>query len=230
MRPLLERRPSPALTVAIIAVVISGTGSAVAASLITSNQIKNGTIQLKDLSKSARDALQGGRGPQGPTGVAGAAGQPGAAGAPGTPGAPGEPGAKGDKGDPTPLADGAVTSAKLADGAVTSAKLAAGAVTGAKLADDAVSSAKVKDGSLTGADLAAISEVTNTQDIPPDGVLTVTATCPPGTVVISGGGSTSSSYAVPHQYFRSGNGWAVRSFNTHATETRALTARAYCLG
>jgi len=74
MRRLLRRRPSPGLIVGIIAVVIAGTGSAIAASQITSKQIKNGTIQLVDISKSARLALQGGRGPQG---------------APGTPGAPG---------------------------------------------------------------------------------------------------------------------------------------------
>jgi hypothetical protein len=77
MRRLLRRRPSPGLIVGIVAVVIAGTGSAIAASQITSKQIKNGTIQLVDLSKSTRVALQGGRGPQG------APGQPGANGAPG---------------------------------------------------------------------------------------------------------------------------------------------------
>jgi hypothetical protein len=88
MRRTLHRRPSPSLIVAIIAVVMASAGSAVAARLITGKQIKNGTIQLADLSKSARQALQGGRGPQGTVGPAGAAG------------AAGQPGAKGDTGDP----------------------------------------------------------------------------------------------------------------------------------
>lgn len=74
-------RPSPALIVAVVAVVLAGAGSAVAARVITSKQIKNGTIQLKDLRKSTRAALAGGRGPQG---------APGSPGSPGSPGAPGE--------------------------------------------------------------------------------------------------------------------------------------------
>ena len=43
------RPPSPALAVSIIAVVIACTGSAVAATVITSKQIRNGTIQNADI-------------------------------------------------------------------------------------------------------------------------------------------------------------------------------------
>ena len=43
------RPPSPALAVSIVAVVIACTGSAVAATLITSKQIRNGTIQGVDI-------------------------------------------------------------------------------------------------------------------------------------------------------------------------------------
>lgn len=85
MRNPLAHRSSPPLVLAIAAVVIASAGTAVAATVITSKQIKNGTIQLVDLSKQTRDALQGGRGPQGPVGPsgggAGAKGEPGAAGA-----------------------------------------------------------------------------------------------------------------------------------------------------
>lgn len=45
------RPPSPALAVSITAVVIACTGSAVAATLITSKQIRNGTIQGVDIKK-----------------------------------------------------------------------------------------------------------------------------------------------------------------------------------
>src|SRR5262249_44963770 len=40
-------------------------GTAVAATLITSKQIKNGTIQTKDISRKARNALKGQQGPRG---------------------------------------------------------------------------------------------------------------------------------------------------------------------
>jgi len=43
------RPPSPALAVSIIAVVIACSGSAVAATMITSSQIRNGTIQGVDI-------------------------------------------------------------------------------------------------------------------------------------------------------------------------------------
>ena len=78
------RRPSAGLVVGIIALIVAMSGSAVAASLITSARIKDGTIQLKDISKKTRTALKGQRGPAGAagaTGPQGAQGNPGAAGA-----------------------------------------------------------------------------------------------------------------------------------------------------
>lgn len=43
------RRPSPALVVSIVALVVASAGSAVAATVITSSNIKNGTIQNADI-------------------------------------------------------------------------------------------------------------------------------------------------------------------------------------
>jgi hypothetical protein len=94
-------RPSGSMLVALLALVMATTGSAVAASLITSKQIKDGTIQTADISKKARTGLKGQRGAagaQGPQGVTGAKGDKGdkgdtgAAGANGTNGAAGAPG------------------------------------------------------------------------------------------------------------------------------------------
>jgi len=59
------RKPSLALVVAIVALTVAMSGTAIAASLITSAQIKDGTIQLKDLSKSAVAGLHGARGVRG---------------------------------------------------------------------------------------------------------------------------------------------------------------------
>jgi hypothetical protein len=72
-----------------VALIVALTGSAVAATVITSRQIKDGTIQLKDISRKARAQLKGKVGPQGLLGPAGRPGAPGPAGAAGAPGPPG---------------------------------------------------------------------------------------------------------------------------------------------
>src|SRR4051794_29077026 len=88
------RRVSPSMLIALVAIVMATTGSAVAASLITSKQIKDGSIEVKDLSKKARATLKAA------PGVAGAPGQAGAQGAQGPKGETGEPGGRGAAGEP----------------------------------------------------------------------------------------------------------------------------------
>lgn len=83
-------RPSPAMIVAVVALVVACTGSAVAGSLITGKQIakstitgkniKNGSITVSDISKKSQAYL---RGQNGADGAAGAAGANGADGTPG---------------------------------------------------------------------------------------------------------------------------------------------------
>lgn len=82
--------PSPAMIVAVIALVVACTGSAVAGSLITGRQIakstitgkniKNGSITVSDISKKSQAYLRGQNGADGAAGAAGAAGAPGAPG------------------------------------------------------------------------------------------------------------------------------------------------------
>lgn len=93
--------------------ILAGGGGAYAASQITSAQIKDGTIQAKDikrgtigaanLSAAAKKGLVGPAGPAGATGATGPAGPPGEVrtvqGSPGAPGPVGPAGPKGDKGD-----------------------------------------------------------------------------------------------------------------------------------
>ena len=98
----------------IIACVITalaiGGGSATAAKFITSANIKDGTIESRDLSKSLRaqiakagkpgaNGVNGGNGTNGGKGDTGAKGENGAVGANGAAGSNGTNGAKGDKGD-----------------------------------------------------------------------------------------------------------------------------------
>jgi len=89
---LKGRRFTPALIVAMIALAVALSGTAVAgtAKLITGSQIANGTIKLEDISSRAKTALKG---------KTGATGSKGDAGAMGATGAKGEKGEKGEKGD-----------------------------------------------------------------------------------------------------------------------------------
>jgi hypothetical protein len=117
--PRRSRRPSPAMIVALVALSVAMSGTAVAASkvLVTSSaQIKNGVVGTADLSKKARKALAGKTGRTGAPGAAGAAGPAGPAGPAGHAGANGASGAAGADGS-------AVAYARVhATGAVSEAK------------------------------------------------------------------------------------------------------------
>jgi hypothetical protein len=77
-RKLRSRGPGTLIALVVLAVVATS-GSAVAASLVTSKEIKNGTIKLKDINKKTRAKLKGNTGPQGAKGDQGVPGQPGPA-------------------------------------------------------------------------------------------------------------------------------------------------------
>lgn len=84
-----------ALIAAIVAAVVAAASGTAATLVVTSKNIKNGTIQTVDISAKAKRALKGNRGPRGFRGLAGpqgVQGPPGTAGMPGTPGTPGPPG------------------------------------------------------------------------------------------------------------------------------------------
>src|SRR3954452_18809485 len=103
----VNKRVTPVVAGAAILVALGGVGGAFAGQLVTSAQIKDQTIQardidsgavssseirnggilLGDLSEKARDALEGQTGAKGATGATGAKGETGAA------------GPRGDKGD-----------------------------------------------------------------------------------------------------------------------------------
>jgi hypothetical protein len=79
---------------------LGGTAFAAGNALLPGNsvgtkQVINGSLQTKDLSKTARTALKGNRGPTGPAGPAGARGAQGATGATGATGAQGVQGVPG---------------------------------------------------------------------------------------------------------------------------------------
>jgi hypothetical protein len=106
-----------AIIAGVVASVVAAASGTAATLVVTSKNIKNGTIQTVDISAKAKLALKGNRGARGPQGLVGAVGdkgptgpggppgpqgQPGPqglAGAPGMEGPPGSQGPKGDKGD-----------------------------------------------------------------------------------------------------------------------------------
>jgi hypothetical protein len=84
------------MVVALIALFVSVAGNAGAAAyFVTSAQIKDKTIEIRDLAPTAVTALHGRQGPQGLRGATGNVGRQGPAGPQGIPGAQGLPGPMG---------------------------------------------------------------------------------------------------------------------------------------
>ena len=83
--PRLSAPVAVLASAALLATVAAG--SYAAGTVITSKQIKDGTIKVADLSPRTVKKLRGQQGPAGPAGPAGANGAPGAAGTPGQRGA-----------------------------------------------------------------------------------------------------------------------------------------------
>lgn len=108
-----NRRPSPAMVVAIIALTFSLIGNGYAATQLAKNsvgttqlkkdavrssKVKNGTLSAADLSAAARATLRGGQGPAGANGAQGAAGPTGPNGPTGPTGPTGPLGPQGQQG------------------------------------------------------------------------------------------------------------------------------------
>ncbi|HWI71749.1 MAG TPA: collagen-like protein [Baekduia sp.] len=102
----LVRRPSPAIVIAVIALIAAMSGSAVADGVhavaaklkkgaVTTREIKDGSVRLADINKQDRASLKGAAGAPGAKGDTGAAGPKGATGANGEAGLTGATGATG---------------------------------------------------------------------------------------------------------------------------------------
>jgi len=131
MDSLNHLRPTPALIVAMTALVLALSGGAIAAKdkiqtadiakgAVTTNKIADGAVTSRQI---AGKTIKGNRIKDG--------------------------GVKAEQ-----IADGTITGAKIADGAISGAKLADGGISGAKLADGTITGAKVADGTITGAKVA----------------------------------------------------------------------------
>jgi hypothetical protein len=142
--PILKRRPSASLVIALLALFVALGGPAQAARFVRSSDIKNRTVQVRDLSKKTVKALK--KTPRGTVGERALANRAVTSGK---------------------LRDGAVTATKIGPAAVGSSQLApnsvgpreiqSGGVGATQVADGAVNGAKVADSSLTTADYARFS-------------------------------------------------------------------------
>ncbi len=104
MSRLKDRTPSPALVIALVALFVALSGSAVAATtfLVHTNNIANGAVTRAKLARTVQAALTKAGEPRGtvsgPQGAQGAQGTAGAQGAPGTSGKDGQNGQNGQNG------------------------------------------------------------------------------------------------------------------------------------
>ncbi len=110
MMRITRHRPSPAIVIASVALIIAMGGTGYAAMSIPNNsvgtaQLREGAVTKQKIARKTLRALTGARGAPGP---AGASGRTGATGPAGNPGAPGAPGLQGLLGPTSGTAAGAV--------------------------------------------------------------------------------------------------------------------------
>jgi hypothetical protein len=138
----------------------------------------------------------------------------------------------------TKISPGAVGSDQIADESVSALDLGPASVGSSEVADQSLSdqdlgsgsvgSTELQGGAVRAQNLGPMFQVSNAVTINAGDNAAVTATCPAGTTVVSGGG-------LPGLYtvnlvgsLRSGNGWEALAHSAAANST-TLTAFAYCL-
>lgn len=236
------RRPSPALIVAIVALVVAMAGSASAIprlisgkqikkNAVTSTKIKNGEVRNKDLRSNAvtsnrildaqvtaQDLADRAVTTGKLTDLAVVTGK-----------------IADNAATTAKIADAAVTTGKLADNAVTSGKLADNSVTTGKIADNGVATTKLANGSVTAPKLASINTRQSADVVVPNNESrAVTVTCPAGEVVLSGGqhfngaSDADNGFGVLHSYRLSSASWLVRAFNKSGAN-QTFQAYAFCV-
>jgi acyl carrier protein len=211
-------RPSPALLIACLALFMTLGGTALAVGVaknsIRSAQIVDGTVRTMDLRDDSVNA---------PKIAANAVGAEEIA-----ENAVASPEVAADSLTAGDLAATSVASSEVADNTLTANDLGPDSVGASEIQADAVGSSELAADSVRSSELAGIITAQNSTAIAANGNANVTATCPAGTTVISGGGSAGL-YAIHlTSTYRSGNGWHIDARNESAA-TNTITAYAYCL-
>jgi hypothetical protein len=201
-------RPSPALVISCMALFLALAGSAFAVGVgkntVRSPQIVDGTIRTVDLRDNAVAA-----GKIAPDAV-----------------------------DSTEIAENGVESSDVAPDTLTAGDLGAASVTSSEVADqsltandlgpNSVGSSEIQTGAIRSSELGPIIQVSNSTPVAAGANVSVTATCPAGTTVISGGAQPANFGVELTSTLRSGNGWLAQARNNTGGASD-LTAFAYCL-
>jgi hypothetical protein len=221
-------RPSPAMIIACLALLLALTGSAIAAGVaknsVRSAQIVNGTVRTLDLRDSAVNSAKVADDSLAATDLA-----PDSVGI-------------------SEIADNAVSSPEVAPDSLTAGDLGANSVASSEVTDqsltandlgpesvganeiatDAVGSIEISPSAVHASELAAITTVSSTVPIEGGKNASVDSTCPAGTVLISGGARGGFYQVALSGSYRSGNTWHVDA-RSGAVGNSTLTAYANCL-
>ena len=201
-------RPSPSLVISCVALFLALTGSALAVGIaknsVRSAQIVDGTVRTIDLRDNAVSSPK----------IA-----PDAVGA-------------------EEIAENAVSSPEVAQDSLTNQDLGTASVTSSEVADqslteadfgpNSVGSSELQAGAVRASELGPIIQVTDNAAVAAGANISVTATCPAGTTVISGGAQPGHFGVELTSTLRNGNGWLAQAKNNSGAPS-SLTAFAYCL-
>jgi hypothetical protein len=209
-------RPSPAMIVSCVALFLALVGTAFAAPklAVRSAQIVDATIRTVDLRDEAVKSAKVANG----TLTADDLGT--------------------DSVNSDEIAENAVASPEVAPDSLTAGDLGPASVASSEVADqsltqddlgpNSVGSSEIQAGAVRASELGTIIQVSNSTGIPAGANGGVTATCPAGTTVISGGAQPANFGVEMTSSLRSGNGWLYQAKNNTANPS-TLTAFAYCL-
>jgi hypothetical protein len=211
-------RPSPAMIIACLALLLALTGSAVAAGIaknsVRSAQISDATVRTVDLRDNAVNAPKIAPDAVGAEEIA--------------ENAVSSPEVAPDSLTAGDLGAASVTSSEVADQSLTANDLGPESVGANEIATDAVGSIEISPSAVHASELAAITTVSNTVTIEGGKNASVDTTCPAGSVLISGGGRGGFYQVALSGSYRSGNGWHVDARSGAVGDT-SLTAYANCL-
>jgi hypothetical protein len=221
-------RPSPALVISCLALLLALTGSAIAAGVaknsVRSAQIVDGTVRTVDLrdsavnsAKVADEALTATDLAPDSVGISEIAEN-----------AVASPEVAPDSLTAGDLGPNSVASSEVADQSLTANDLGPESVGANEIATDAVGSIEISPSAVHASELAAITTVSNSVTIEGGKNASVDTTCPAGSVLISGGARGGFYQVALSGSYRSGNGWHVDARSGAVGDT-TLTAYANCL-